>query len=56
MFSIRFSSSFCCFSISESTSEFKNVLNAGWMVELPSYMHVFATFIVGALFKGLDFC
>ena len=52
----KFCSYFCCFSISESTNEFKNVSNAGWIVELPSSIHVFATFIVGALFKGLDFC
>lgn len=36
-------------------SELMNVLNAGWIVELPSSMHVSATFIVVAVFSTLCF-
>lgn len=53
--SIKFCSSFCCFSIKESTSELRKELNAGPIVELPSSMHVFWTFMFGAAFSVFGF-
>ena len=52
---IKLASSLFCFSIKEATRASKNVLKAGWIVELPSSIQVSATFMVVALLRVFTF-